>query len=298
MFQGDLLNLPDRLNPVPCCYIPEAMPRTKFEAAPAPARQPAGPGQWRHLLSPPESGAWNMALDEALLERARETGETVLRVYTWSRPTLSLGRNQRADGLYDLKQAAELGVDIVRRPTGGRAVLHHREVTYSVTAPVSETTLRSSYHQINQLLILALRSLGVDVSVAESLARAPLPDDSPCFEVPTVGELTLRGRKLVGSAQWREDGALLQHGSILIEDDQPMIARLSLAPLPPSVPPATLREALGRSPSEHEIGEALVDAIAAVESTPSRELVPDATLLARAVTHEKRYGSADWTWRR
>lgn len=259
---------------------------------------PTFTGKWRHLLTPPASGAWNMALDEALLERARETGEHVLRVYSWSRPTLSLGRNQRAEGLYDLKQAAVLGVDIVRRPTGGRAVLHHREVTYSVTAPLSETTLRSSYHLINQLLILALRRLGVSVSVADSLARAPLPDGSPCFEVPTAGELTLGGRKLVGSAQWREEGALLQHGSILIADDQPMIARLSLAPLSPSVPPATLREALGRSPSEHEIGEALVDAIAAVEPTPSMELVLDAALLARAVTHEKRYSSADWTWRR
>lgn len=239
-----------------------------------------------------------MALDEALLERARETGETVLRVYAWSQPTLSLGRNQRAAGLYDREQAAAVGVDIVRRPTGGRAVLHHREVTYSVTAPVSETSLRSSYLQINELLVLALRRLGVDVSVANGLSRAPLPDGSPCFEVPTVGELTLDGRKLVGSAQWREDGALLQHGSILIEDDQPMIARLSRAPLPPSVPPATLREALGRSPSKHQIGEALVDAIATVESGPSTQLVPDATLLARAVTHEKRYASAEWTWRR
>lgn len=250
------------------------------------------------MISPPASGAWNMALDEALLERARVTGETVLRVYTWSRPTLSLGRNQRAEGLYDLDRAKALGVDIVRRPTGGRAVLHHREVTYCVTAPVSESTLKSSYHQINDLLIRALRSLGVEVMVAAGSAPSPLPDGSPCFEVPTVGELTLDGRKLVGSAQWREDGALLQHGSILVDDDQPMIALLSRAPMPPSVPPATLRETLGRSLTEHEIGDALVEAIAGAEDVPSVELVPDATLLARAVTHEQRYASADWTWRR
>lgn len=297
-FQNYPMNPPRPLNPVPCCYIPETMAITKLAAASRPIHAQPGPDQWRHLVSPPASGAWNMALDEALLERARETGETVLRVYSWSMPTLSLGRNQRADGLYDLDLARSLGVDIVRRPTGGRAVLHHREVTYSVTAPVSGSTLQDSYERINQLLVLALRTIGVEVAVAANSSLAPLPDGSPCFEVPTVGELTLGGRKLVGSAQWREDGALLQHGSILIEDDQPLIARLSRAPLPPSGPPATLREALRRSPSDREIGQALADAIAAVEGRPGVALVPDETLLSRARTHQLRYASADWTWRR
>jgi len=239
-----------------------------------------------------------MALDEALLHRARETGETVLRVYTWSAPTLSLGRNQRATGLYDLNRAKALGVAFVRRPTGGRAVLHHREITYSVTAPVSETTLRDSYEQINRLLVRALRTLGVEVSVAESADRAPLPDGSPCFEVPTVGELTFGGRKLVGSAQWREEGALLQHGSILIDDDQPLIAELSRTAPSPSVAPATLREALGKAPSGDEITRALVGAIAEFEDGGSRSLVPDAELIGRAKGLETRYASDEWTWRR
>src|SRR5215207_3150452 len=91
--------------------------------------------RWRLLLSPPLGGPENMALDEALMARARRTGETVLRVYGWSRPTLSLGRNQRAAGLFDERALAERGVGVVRRPTGGRSLLHHREVTYSVTAP-------------------------------------------------------------------------------------------------------------------------------------------------------------------
>src|SRR6476620_9212884 len=90
---------------------------------------------WRLLLSPPLGGPENMALDEALMGRARRTGESVLRVYAWSRPTLSLGRNQRAVGLYREQALAERGVGVVRRPTGGRALLHHREITYSVTAP-------------------------------------------------------------------------------------------------------------------------------------------------------------------
>ena len=238
-----------------------------------------------------------MALDTALLERARETGECVLRVYTWSRPTLSLGRNQRADGLYDRDLASELGVDIVRRPTGGRAVLHHREVTYSVTAPVADSTLRDSYQRINRLLVRALGLLGVEVSVAESHQRAPLPDGSPCFEVPTAGELTWGGRKLVGSAQWREDGALLQHGSILIEDDQSLVAALSRSDAPAN-PPATLRDAMGRTPSSEEVAAALIAALTAPAHDVGGELRLDDRLVARIGALEKHYASDSWTWRR
>lgn len=240
-----------------------------------------------------------MALDEALLHRARETGETVLRVYTWSAPTLSLGRNQRATGLYDLNRAKALGVAFVRRPTGGRAVLHHREITYSVTAPVSETTLRDSYEQINRLLVRALRTLGVDVSVAESADRAPLPDGSPCFEVPTVGELTFGGRKLVGSAQWREEGALLQHGSILIDDDQPLIAELLVSREHDAAVPAaaTLREALGRAPAVEEVANALFAAVRDLEDANASALdETDASAFSSA--HIGKYRSELWTWRR
>src|SRR5215210_4848764 len=88
---------------------------------------------WRTLVSGPADGVENMAIDDALLDRARGSGECVIRLYEWARPTLSLGRNQAARGQYDLARARELGIDFVRRPTGGRAVLHHREVTYSVT---------------------------------------------------------------------------------------------------------------------------------------------------------------------
>src|SRR5687767_6811745 len=97
-----------------------------------------GAARWRTLVSRPADGAANMATDEALLERARTSGECVMRLYEWARPTLSLGRNQAARGHYDLDRARALGVDFVRRPTGGRAVLHHRELTYSVTGPASQ----------------------------------------------------------------------------------------------------------------------------------------------------------------
>src|SRR5512143_3038322 len=108
---------------------------------------------WSLLLTPPLSGAENMALDEALLERAAATGGAVFRVYSWAEPTLSFGRNQSVRGTYDASRARERGVAVVRRPTGGRSLLHHREVTYSVTAPATFLgSFRESYARINRLL--------------------------------------------------------------------------------------------------------------------------------------------------
>src|SRR6185503_12044219 len=132
----------------------------------APPMHTSKPGTcWRLIVTPPAGGAENMALDEALMERARETNEWVLRVYSWSTPTISLGRNQSARGRYDLERIGQLGFGVVRRPTGGRAILHHREITYSVTAPAEEAgDLRQSYDRINQLLLHALNSLGVHAS--------------------------------------------------------------------------------------------------------------------------------------
>ena len=93
--------------------------------------------RWRTILTPPDTGVANMALDEALMERSAATGEWICRVYAWSAPTISFGRNQSALRDYD-RGRLEQRLAAVRRPTGGRAILHHREVTYCVTAPTSE----------------------------------------------------------------------------------------------------------------------------------------------------------------
>jgi lipoate-protein ligase A len=253
---------------------------------------------WRVLLTPPRPGADNMALDEALLERARATGEAVARVYTWTRPTLSLGRNQTAAGCYDLALAEALGVDVVRRPTGGRAVLHHRELTYAVAAPTGDGSLRDAYERVTALLLAALRGLGVPVAQAEPTGRAPAPTLAPCFELPTRDELVLDGRKLVGSAQWRDEGAFVQHGSILVDDDQGLIARLSLRPLPPVPPPATLRQALGRAPEPAELARALLAAVREREDPAAEPWEGDDALAAAAARLRARYLDDAWTWRR
>lgn len=240
-----------------------------------------------------------MALDEALMERARATGEWTLRVYSWASPTISLGRNQTAVGRYDLAQIRERRLGVVRRPTGGRAILHHREVTYSVTAPtVSAGELGESYRRINGILLTALHALGVGATVASPGVRAIPPGMSPCFDQPSAGELVLDGRKLAGSAQWRMDGALLQHGSILLADDQSMLAELALGEQPAIPKPATLGEALSRQPTVDDVAGALHEAVRDLEDPDASHLSIDDELRARTSGLVVRYSDDAWTWRR
>ncbi len=257
--------------------------------------------RWRLHLTQPLGAAENMALDEALLARARGRGECVMRVYAWAAATLSLGRNQRAVSVFDRRVAERGHVSLVRRLTGGRAVLHHREVTYSVTGPAaSGDTLRASYAAINQILLVALQRLGVAATLARPsrVGRFPSPASAPCFELPASGEIVLGTRKLVGSAQLRENGAFLQHGSILIDDDQRRVAELSSEPIPASMPAATLREALGRAPSLQEVGDALFAAVRELADEQASVLVVDDELRSAALAARARYIDDLWTWRR
>jgi len=254
---------------------------------------------WRWLVTPSAGGAENMALDEALMSRARDTGEFTLRVYSWSAPTLSLGRNQSARRVYDVDRIRSRGLRVVRRPTGGRAILHHREITYSVTAPSSDAgDLRESYERINRVLVAGLRRLGVRTEIAAPTERATSPGPVPCFDAPSAGELVLDGRKLAGSAQWRSDGALLQHGSILVEDDQSALAELTLEPQRAVPSPATLAAALGHSPSPRSMAEALADAVKESEDPTAEELVLEPEVRARAAALVVHYQDDAWTWRR
>jgi lipoate-protein ligase A len=253
--------------------------------------------RWHFLQSDPADGVTNMAVDEALMLRASERGEAVFRIYGWSSPTLSLGRNQRARDQYNLAAAAARGVSFVRRPTGGRALLHHREITYSATLPVSSAAdSRSAYDFINDVLIDGLRRLGAGVGRASGTPALP-PGPRPCFDVPSEHEIVLGTRKLVGSAQWRHGGALLQHGSILVQDDQQVIASVMHEP---SATPraATLAEALGREPSVEELGQLLRDALRDRTGSAIGELRPDAVLLGAVDRLSGTYRDDAWTWRR
>jgi lipoate-protein ligase A len=174
---------------------------------------------WRLIVTSPASGAWNMAVDEAILEHVgRSDSAPTLRLYGWTPPCLSLGYAQPfADA--DAARLRERGWEVVRRPTGGRAILHADELTYAVVAPSDEPcmagTLLESYNRLAQALLAALRYLNIPVEMKE---YAPGGDNNTvgpvCFEVPSSYEITVLGKKLIGSAQARRREGVLQHGSL------------------------------------------------------------------------------------
>jgi lipoate-protein ligase A len=164
------------------------------------------------------SGAENMAADEAI-SRAVAAGlvPPTLRFYAWDPPCVSLGRNQPAVGV-DLGRCAALGYDVVRRPTGGRAILHTDEMTYSVIAspehPLMHGYVLDSYLRISHGLVAGLRRLGIEAEEAPGANRAGPDVSAACFEVPSAYEIVVGDRKILGSAQARRSTSVLQHGSL------------------------------------------------------------------------------------
>ena len=263
--------------------------------------EPAARVPWRLLDTPPAPGAWNMAVDEALAESVRAGGPPVLRVYRWSPPCLSLGRNQPSDG-YDRDEIRRRGLDVVRRPTGGRAVLHHRELTYSVAAREGELGgPRQSYAAINRALVAGLARLGVPARLQPAGAdRAPIPSLAPCFEQPVEGEVTAGGRKLVGSAQRSDRGVMLQHGSLPIEDDQSAVALLLRADVQGAAPepPATLAELMGAAPEWNSLVDALAAGWQEALCVALRRDGLTGEEVRRAEGHRARYEDPAWNWHR
>ncbi len=246
---------------------------------------------WELLLEPQGCpGAENMALDAALLAEVHRTGRAFLRLYRFDPPCLSFGRHEPARARYDREGLARLGIDVVRRPTGGRAVWHEHEVTYAVAAPVAMFgTLRQSYRAIHARLAAALRTLGAEATLAPDRPTVR-PSDRPaaCFATPVGGEVLVGDRKLVGSAQLREGAAFLQHGSILLDGSQEMIRRASREQGAGSGE-TTLSAVLGRPVTFQEVAEAIV---AAWDIRPS----PAFPVLPRPSPSV--FLDPAWTWRR
>ena len=186
---------------------------------------------WRLLLeSKPGCGAWNMAVDEAILEAVgRKESLPTLRLFSWQPACLSLGYAQPIHDV-DLERLKEQGWDLVRRPTGGRAVLHVDELTYSVSGPIDEPrlagTVLESYNRIAAALVAALKRLGVPVQVHEQAVKGKGTVNPVCFETPSTYEITVRGRKLIGSAQVRRKESMLQHGSLPLVGDLARITQV------------------------------------------------------------------------
>ncbi len=178
---------------------------------------------WRLLLTPPARGAWNMALDESILEHIGR-GESIptLRLYAWEPACLSLGHAQPFADV-DVNRLEARGWEVVRRITGGRAILHTDELTYSVIAPNDEPiiagTVLESYNRLAQALLLGVKNLELPVEMQEGKSNDNASSNPVCFEVPSTYEITVDGKKLIGSAQARKKEGVLQHGSLPLTGD-------------------------------------------------------------------------------
>jgi len=186
---------------------------------------------WRLINSGPGSASYNMALDEAIATsvRNREAPPT-LRFYTWVRPSLSLGCFQKTSDL-DLDYCRHNAIPVVRRPTGGRAILHGDELTYSFSVRTDEKPfsegLMASYRRISSAFNLAFRKIGISVESKMQRERGRVLTGNPlCFESSSYGELLLNNRKIVGAAQKRWKDGLLQQGSIPYICDKGKIAHI------------------------------------------------------------------------
>ena len=265
---------------------------------------------WRLIVDGEAGGATNMAVDEAIVNGVIDgTSLPTLRFYAWSPPCLSLGRSQRLAEA-DLAACRAAGVDVVRRPTGGRSILHTDELTYSVsllqTDPRTKGGIVEGYRRLSEGLLAGLHSLGVDAIQAAGQSAPVSGTTAVCFETPSDYEITVAGRKLVGSAQWRARGGVLQHGTLPLCGDLARIVdylafsdaersaqrcRLHLKAL-------TMEEALGAVLPFDRVAQALAEGFARalnLNLVPG-ELGPQERALSDLIRH-KVYANPDWTAR-
>ncbi len=266
----------------------------------------AGKMIWRLINSGPADGATNMALDDALMSGAATT--PTLRFYTWSTPCLSIGYSQHVSRSVDVEACSHLGIELVRRPTGGAAVLHDIELTYCLVAPETHPAVSGSivesYRKISRGLVAGMACLGLECEVSQQ-ARPGGRNSAACFETPSAYEITADGRKVVGSAQCRRDGVVLQHGSLLLEVDRERISQVLRFPRLKEYSiragrllagATSLHEVVGRVVSFEEASSAMVtgfqDALG-IELRPGC-LTPEENRLARGLRQMK-YSNPAWT---
>ncbi len=254
--------------------------------------------KWRLIYSPALSGAWNMAIDEAMF-LAHVAGLTLptLRLYRWQPPAVSLGLLQTFEAVNE-EACRQLGFDIVRRPSGGGAVLHQHEVTYAVVVdrrlcPYGSSVL-STYRWLAEGLKAGLKRLGVDISPSPLPYPNPLTHEPFCFARLTDADLSVNGRKLGGSAQARKRNFLLQHGSIPLRLDIEAIERIFGSIERERF--TCVEEVLKRNVKLDEFAEALVQGFSkglGVDFTLS-DLTPLEHQLANLLFRHK-YGIVLWT---
>lgn len=248
------------------------------------------------LSDPPSPADWNMAVDQTLME----SKQAYIRFYKWKNPSLSLGYFQPIDEInlpYIQENSGK--IDLVRRITGGKAVLHQHELTYSISAPVTwfPGALRNSYSMIAKGLQKGLEELGL---VTNLLERAP--DEltgGNCFQSPGWFEILHKDKKLVGSAQIRRKGRLLQHGSILLDKDIPLIRRLFKHEAEEALHSISIKEISGKTPEDDKLVYALISGLQEslnAEIKPGE--IPEEYKEKIVLLQKERYGNDSWTLRR
>ncbi len=248
----------------------------------------------------PHAGAFNMAVDEFLFRRNQKDLRTTVRFYRWERPTVSLGYSQRVEDVLDLASCRQRRIDIVRRITGGKLVLHWREITYSIVSSdtlVFSATLAESYRRISAGLILGLKKMGVRARLAGPPPSSYSRGNMPCFAYPARDEIEINGRKVVGSAQKRVGERFLQHGSLPLQEDDRLLdavsrSREGIAGLRM----ISLSEALGRKIDGRWVVGHLVDGLAEyfkVQFEPFSLEPPDEEAVRHIQKH--RYANDAWT---
>ncbi len=263
---------------------------------------------WRLLITEPAAGSWNMAVDEAIARCAADgISPTTLRFYQWQPGAVSLGRHQPLADI-DRAQVERLGYGLVRRPTGGRAILHIDELTYSIAGRAEDDSLQGavldSYSRLSEGLVLGLRRLGLDAAKAPGTNRAG-PDVSPvCFEVPSAYELVAGPYKVMGSAQSRRGGYVLQHGSLPLHGDiTRLVDVLAVADEPArgvlrqtlKERAATVETLLGRRVTFWEAATVLIDGLTSALGIDLEEgeLTPEEVDLAQRLQAET-FAHPDW----
>jgi lipoate-protein ligase A len=240
------------------------------------------------IVDPQAAGSWNMGVDDMLMERAAEQGIGTLRFYEWSPATLSLGYFQNAEDR--LGHVASRACPLVRRSSGGGAILHDRELTYSISLPSAHPLAADAetlYRRIHSLLLATLAEFGI---TAELNAKALVPlggEPFLCFERRAVGDVVLDGFKICGSAQRRRRGAILQHGSVL----------LARSPAAPELP--GIAELASRAVTAAELRDAWLGQwrSALCPLRPREPLSPTEQTATKRHIDDK-YGSETWTKRR
>ncbi len=229
------------------------------------------PATWRLINTGVSDGAANLAIDEALMQSVAENrSPPTLRFYGWAPPCVSVGYSKSVRKEVDLDRCRERGYTWVRRPTGGRAILHIDELTYSVVAPQGEARVAgdiiTSYRRLSLGLVEGLRTLHGGVVQADRMETGSgLEKSAACFDVPSHYEVTAYGRKLVGSAQVRRNGVVLQHGALPLEGDVSRLVDVLVLPEPDRVAlrgkllerAIALDEVVGRVVPFDEVAEAL-----------------------------------------